>query len=343
MQFTLVSTIFNEASRLEKTINDLEQQTLQPSEIIITDAGSIDGTYEKLLEWKAASPIPITIIKKPKCNVAEGRNLAIQAAKSPIIASTDFGCRFHPGWLESLVTPFIDEKVDVVSGAYTVREEDQVSLAQKAAYILSFGYTPNVREASFIPSSRSIAYKKEVFDNVGGYCGWLTLAADDLVFGKEILANKYTFYPVDKPFVYWIRHSNAKGFIKEANRYGLGDGESGVSSRNFWSNLISLAMRCCFLLTVLLFWIAPIFFTSSPVSSLVLIIFLPGFRSYFSYTKSWVKFRSSKYNFRVYLYGFYLLEVTRISYIRGYLSGVFYSTSYQREQSRLLKKRLSVS
>ena len=48
MQFTLVSTIFNESRRLPQTIADLEAQTVQPTEIIITDAGSTDGTWALL-------------------------------------------------------------------------------------------------------------------------------------------------------------------------------------------------------------------------------------------------------------------------------------------------------
>ncbi|WP_394334976.1 glycosyltransferase [Niastella yeongjuensis] len=51
-QFTLVSTVFNERKRIDKTIEDLRNQTLQPAEIIITDAGSTDGTYEALIEWQ---------------------------------------------------------------------------------------------------------------------------------------------------------------------------------------------------------------------------------------------------------------------------------------------------
>ena len=80
MDFTLVSTVFNESKRLNQTIGDLSQQTLQPSEIIITDAGSTDGTYEILLKWKENSAIPITILRKTGCNIAEGRNLAIRSA-----------------------------------------------------------------------------------------------------------------------------------------------------------------------------------------------------------------------------------------------------------------------
>lgn len=337
---TLVSTVFNEAKRIDQTISDLMQQTCQPSEIIITDAGSTDGTYERLLRWKESSSVPIVVLRKVKCNVAEGRNMAIREAKYNIIVSTDFGCRFHPNWFESLTSPFANACVNVVSGAYTVLEKDQITLAAKAAYILSNGYKSDVNDARFIPSSRSIAYKKEVFDKVGGYCEWLTLAADDLVFGKEILAKGYQLYPVDKPYVYWIRHATAKGFVKEAGRYGLGDGEARVNLRNLFSNLISMIFRICFVVFALLFFVFTFLFNYSPILLLGLLLFILGFRSYFSYTKNWLKLKSPKYNFTVFLYGIYLMEATQLEYIKTYFRGYFVSNTVQKGEAKLLKERL---
>jgi len=209
MYFTLVSTVFNEAKRLDQTINDLKRQTLQPSEIIVTDAGSTDGTYEMLNKWRENSEVPIIILQKNRCNVAEGRNIAIAAASYDLIASMDFGCRFLPDWLETIMAPFSNQDVCVVGGAFTVDEKEQTTLAAKVDYILSNGYKINVHSGRFIPSSRSIAYKKSIFDKIGGYCEWLTLAGDDMVFGKEIIAYGYKIVNVDKPCVLWGRHKKA--------------------------------------------------------------------------------------------------------------------------------------
>jgi glycosyltransferase involved in cell wall biosynthesis len=343
VQFTLVSTVFNEAKRLDQTIADLNAQTVQPSEIVITDAGSTDGTYERLLQWRAESSVPIIILQKHKCNVAEGRNKAIRTAKYDIIASTDFGCRFHQNWLKTLIAPFENPDVNIVGGAYSVKEEDQITLAAKAAFILSGGYTPDVHADWFIPSSRSIAYKKAVFEAVGGYCEWLTLAADDYIFGKEVLAKGYAFHPVDKPYVYWIRHTKGTGFIKEAFRYGLGDGEARVNQRNFISNLIETTLRyllfVCIVATVLLAAAG-----ISPATILLLnMFFIPGLRSYFNYLRNWLKYRSHKYNLKVLFYGFVLLERTRLSYLKGYFRGLLHATPNQKEQAAVLKKRLSLT
>jgi glycosyltransferase involved in cell wall biosynthesis len=341
MKFTLVSTVFNEAKRLQITINELSNQTVQPSEIIITDAGSNDGTYEMLMEWKRKSAVPIIIFQKPRCNVAEGRNIAIKAATHDIIISTDFGCRFHPGWLESIIAPFEDKKVLVVGGSYIVKEDEQVSLPAKAAYLLANGYKPNMDSPLFIPSSRSIGYRKPVFDHVGGYCEWLTLAADDLVFGFEMRSKGYEIYKVDKPYVFWGRHEKTKGFVKEAYRYGLGDGEANVNFNRFINNVLQLALYGVNLITLLAvaFFKLPIIYFYC-VLGIDLIVFTKIYSFYAHYTLRWIKTRTPKYNLKVFLFGFYLKECINLSYIKGYIKGYFFSTPYQKEQTKLLQKRL---
>ena len=272
---TLVSTIYNEASRLSNTIRDLKKQTLQPDEIVIVDAGSIDGTYELLENWQKESLVPIVLYQEKGCNVARGRNLAIQFATHELIVSTDFGCRFDCNWLQSLIEPFLQNiELQVAGGAFTVDESDVLSLPAKADYLLQRGY-PIVLDDCFSVSSRSIAYKKEVWKSIGGYPEWLTLAADDTIFWRKIREMKFTYVLVDKPYVFWVRHKTNKGFLKEAFRYGLGDGESRINFRNIIISFIETLLRYCFFLSFIF-----IFFSFSYPLLLLLFIFVLGLRSY---------------------------------------------------------------
>jgi cellulose synthase/poly-beta-1,6-N-acetylglucosamine synthase-like glycosyltransferase len=264
--------------------------------------------------------------------------MAIKAAKHNLIVSTDFGCRMDHQWLESIVSPFKDKSVKIVGGAHAIKEDEQVTLAAKAAYIIVDGYKSDVLAEHALPTSRSIAYTKDVFEKIGGYCEWLTLAADDTVFAKEIIANGYNIFRVKDPYIYWDRHDSAKGFIKEAGRYGLGDGEAAnVNSRHFNFLLIKLALR--YLLVAL--FILIIFVKGSNSRFLFLLPFLYGFRPYQVILKNWLKYRSPKYSYKVLLYAFYLYERVTYSYLLSYLIGYFRSTPYQKQQMRLLKVRLS--
>ncbi len=349
MQFTLVSTIYNEASRLKQTITDIEAQTLKPSEIIITDAGSKDGSIAILEEWKQNSTIKITVLIEKGCNVARGRNLAIESANTEWIVSTDFGCCFHPQWLENLLTPLLSTQrpndltisspnnLTVIGGAFTIKKEDINTLAAKSDYILQRGY-PVVMDEYFSVSSRSIAYKKEVWEKIGGYPEWLTLAADDTIFWKLIKKHGFNYSSVEEPLVYWGRHKTNKAFAKEAFRYGLGDGESRINYRNFWSNLIETGLRYMFYCCILI-WISlginslvsnnlisksyqPNNLTTYLPIALLTLISLPGLRSYINTFKSWQVVKNNKYNFKAFLNALWQLELSRWQYLKGYIKGL---------------------
>ncbi|MCC8358453.1 glycosyltransferase [Salinimicrobium sediminilitoris] len=336
MNFTLVSTTFNENYRLEKSIVDIERQSLLPTEIIITDAGSTDGTYEKLINWGKKSSIDITILSEKGCNVARGRNIAIQHAKYTLIVSTDFGCRYHPDWLKELTSPIQDRNVEVVGGFFGVIEDNIQSLSARANYLLSNGYMC-YNDENFIPSSRSIAYYKDVWQDVGGYCEWLTLAADDLIFGKALLAKGYNIHIVEKQHVFWGRHEKRMAYAKEAGRYGLGDGEAKVNRNNTFKLFAETGLRYLFFPLILIGLRFHILFF------LPVLFCLLGFRPYWFVYNQWKKFRSEKYNFAVFIEALMILELSRFNYLKGYWKGFFSQRPERIVGVRRIHKTLQLS
>jgi glycosyltransferase involved in cell wall biosynthesis len=325
MKVTLVSTVFNEAKRIQDTIDDINNQSVLPDEVIITDAGSTDNTFQILEHWASSAAFTVRVLLWPTCNVAEGRNKAIAESRNELILSTDFGCRFNPLWIESMLKPFEDSTVQVVGGTYAVIEKDIVTTAAKANYIICDGYYVTPHEG-FIPSSRSIAYYKSVWEQVGGYPEWLTLAADDLVFGMILLKQQHKIAYVHTPYVYWGRHATLKAYAKEAYRYGLGDGEAKVNVRQCISKLLETALRYYFLIGVVLFAILKVFYHLNWFVAAPLLVGLLGFRSYYWAFKNWLKYNHSNYGIQVLFQTIPLIEYSRIQYIKGYIKGYFYSS-----------------
>lgn len=330
LSFTLVTTVFNEIRRLDQTIADLEAQTNKPDEIIIADAGSRDGTLERLEKWKKESSLNIVVFVLPGCNIAEGRNEAIRRSRNELIVSTDFGCRYKPAWLESLIKPFSNPDVKVVGGAFSIIKEEVNTVAAKADFVLQNGY-PVVMDSFFSVSSRSIAYYRSVWQDVGGYLEWLTLAADDTIFWRMILQKKIRYELVDEPNVSWLRHKSFKAFSKEAFRYGLGDGESLINFRNMQSHVFETTMRYAFFLVLLLL---PLILVSGLfVWSIALIPLSFGLRSY---RNAWRNWKQMDYNFGVLLACFRLIEMSRIQYLKGFCKGWLFPSSAQREGRKSL-------
>lgn len=328
--FTLVTTVYNEIRRLDQTIADIEAQTLKPDEIIIADAGSSDGTLERLEQWSKESQMQILVFVLHGCNIAEGRNEAIRRARNQLIVSTDFGCRYRPGWLESLIRPFQNPDICVVGGAFEIIRDEVNTLAAKADYVLQNAY-PVVMDQYFSVSSRSIAYYKSVWETLGCYQEWLTLAADDTIFWRQIRKHKFRYELVAEANVFWLRHKTFSAFAKEAFRYGLGDGESMINFRNLWSHLLETGCRYAFFIMLLFL---PLLLVSGYFMLILLMIPLSfGFRSY---RQAWRNWKKMSFNSVVLLASFRLIEMSRWQYMKGYFKGWLFPTEAQREGRKAL-------
>lgn len=106
---TVVMTVKNDAVGCAVTLDSLAAQARLPDEIIIVDGGSTDGTVEVIRKHAARNP-RIQLIEAVGTNIAQGRNIAADAAAGEIIACTDSGCRALPDWLEKLTRPFQDDQ-----------------------------------------------------------------------------------------------------------------------------------------------------------------------------------------------------------------------------------------
>ncbi|KKT57567.1 MAG: Glycosyl transferase, family 2, partial [Candidatus Amesbacteria bacterium GW2011_GWA1_44_24] len=51
LHVSVVITVFNEQSTLDKLINSLKNQSLSPYEVIMVDGGSTDKTFDILKSW----------------------------------------------------------------------------------------------------------------------------------------------------------------------------------------------------------------------------------------------------------------------------------------------------
>jgi glycosyltransferase involved in cell wall biosynthesis len=160
MKVTLVSTVKNSADHVGEFLESLRAQTRAPDEIVVVDGGSTDGTLEVL---RGAEDV--TLIEEPGANIARGRNVAIAAATHDVIAVSDADCVLAPDWLERLLEP-IERGADVSMGAYRPLA---LSFFQVCAAAISVPDPSELRAETFMPSSRSVAFRRAAYLEAGGY------------------------------------------------------------------------------------------------------------------------------------------------------------------------------
>jgi glycosyltransferase involved in cell wall biosynthesis len=220
MTITLITTVLNEGDNIRRLMDSLRAQTHQPDEIVIVDGGSHDDTVKILREYEKSLPLRIEI--EAGCNISRGRNLAIQAARGNIIAVTDAGVVLANDWLEHLTKPFDNPNVQVVSGFFQADVQTPFEVAMGATVL---PLVNEVNPATFLPSSRSVAFKKAVWKKVGGYPEWLDYC-EDLVFDLrlKLIADPFSFSPL--AVAHFRPRGSLRAFWKQYFLYARGDGKA---------------------------------------------------------------------------------------------------------------------
>jgi GT2 family glycosyltransferase len=227
LRVSLIATVLNEVELLDGWLESIRCQTRQPDEIVIVDAGSSDGTVEKLKSIEASQTLPLRIFVVPDANISEGRNRAIEEAAHDIIAATDAGTLLAEDWLERLVAPLSDLDVDVSSGFYRPggRNDFERVLASVIVPRLS-----EIDPETFLPSSRSVAFRRAAWQSVGGYPEWL-LVVEDLVFDMRLRDAGAKFVFVSDAIASWYPRPTTRSFFKQYRNYARGDGHARILGR----------------------------------------------------------------------------------------------------------------
>ncbi len=242
MNISICLTVFNEGKSISRLLDSLLVQSLKPKEIIIVDGGSTDRTIEILKHYqKKDNKIRLLL---EKCSRAKGRNLGIEIAKNEIIAITDAGCIVHPDWLEKITEPFNVAEVDISAGFYKMTGEAPM---QKAGTIF-LGVTPSEFDVTFLPSTRSIAFRKKAWELVGGFPDEDKNSAEDTYFNYAALKAGLKYARVKNAIVEWGMPETLEDFFNKIKNYAMWDARTkiwlfpgkGLMSHNIKSLFITL-------------------------------------------------------------------------------------------------------
>lgn len=223
MKVSLVATVLNEGASIADLIQAIESQTREPDEIVIVDGGSKDGTPQALAVWASRNP-RVVVRSVPGANISAGRNAAIREAAGPVIAVTDAGGTPEPGWLAALAAPFEQDGLDVAMGFY---RPDPRSKFERVFSCLNLPDPWEIDPARFMPSSRSVAFTKAVWEKAGGYPEWLDIG-EDMLFNFRLVAQDARRIFAPEALVNWRLRPDLKSTFRQYYRYARGDGKAGM-------------------------------------------------------------------------------------------------------------------
>jgi glycosyltransferase involved in cell wall biosynthesis len=216
MKVSVVATVRDARPFIDEFLDSLRRQSRQPDEVVVVDGGSTDGTWDVVERSKG-----VQSIREPGANIARGRNVAIRAATHDVIAVTDADCVLALDWLERILEP-IERGADVSAGFYR-------PMAQSFLQVCATAWLPDEHELrpGWMPSSRSLAFRKEAFHAAGEYPEWLDVG-EDMYLNHRLVESGAWIELAPAAVVHWrIRPTLAETWRQYAS-YAEGDALAGM-------------------------------------------------------------------------------------------------------------------
>jgi glycosyltransferase involved in cell wall biosynthesis len=219
MKVSLIATVLNAEEHVGPFLASIAGQTRAPDEIVIVDGGSTDGTVAAL---RAADGV--TVLVEPGANIGRGRNLAIAHATHEAIAVADADCTYAPGWLAALLAP-LEAGADVAMG---VTEPIVTTLLDACVSSLSGQLDPTELDpATFMPSARSVAFRRDTLEAVGGYPEWLPIG-EDMWVNHRWRERSFDMRLAPEAVASWRPRATLADIWTQYVRYARGDGQAGM-------------------------------------------------------------------------------------------------------------------
>lgn len=228
MRISLIVTVLNEKRSIERFLESVASQSKIPDELVIVDAGSIDGTIETIQSYESRLN-GLKVIVEESASRGRGRNLAIEHSIGDIVAVTDAGCVAERDWLANMVKPIAEGSCDVSVGSY--RSSHSNSFEFFEGYLL---VPSDLRKTSRI-SSRSLAFRREVWEAGCRYDENVNVG-EDTQFHLCFMQHGYRVCYADDAFLYWEMPRNFRELWRKLCAYGDG----------YWQTLLVKGFRSFF-------------------------------------------------------------------------------------------------
>ncbi|MDD1770935.1 MAG: glycosyltransferase [Methanomassiliicoccales archaeon] len=115
LKASVVICTYNRKEWLLKCYDSLQKLDDEPSEIIIVDGPSNDGTRQLIEEWQRHGKVRLVAQKKLE-GISAARNLGLSTARGDVVCFIDDDVIVAPGWLDGILSGYKDDKVGGVGG-----------------------------------------------------------------------------------------------------------------------------------------------------------------------------------------------------------------------------------
>jgi glycosyltransferase involved in cell wall biosynthesis len=175
-QDPLVSVIipcYNGEAFLKEAIESALEQSYQRVEVIVVDDGSTDSSPE------IAQMLPVRYIRQPNRGLTASRNLGVLESSGSHIVFLDADDRLMPEAIETGIRALAERpECAMAVGDHLFVSADGSHLANSRKDCLAGSHYEALLKSNFIEMISSVLFRRNVFDEVGGFDTGLRVAED---------------------------------------------------------------------------------------------------------------------------------------------------------------------
>ena len=159
---SVVVPAYNAANTLPACLLALASQTAPPDEVIVVDDGSPDGTAA------VAGQCGALVLRQEHRGPAAARNLGVANCSGSVVLFTDADCEPAADWVAEMMSPFSDQDVVGVKGAYRTRQRQVVARLAQCEFQERYELLARSATIDFV-DSYSAAFRTAVLRAAGGF------------------------------------------------------------------------------------------------------------------------------------------------------------------------------
>lgn len=209
MNCSIVIRAYNEEKHIGRLLEGIKQQTVKDVDVILVDSGSTDSTVAIAESYGAR------IVKIPSAEFTFGRSLnyGIKAARREfIVMASAHVYPVYPDWLETLLSPFQDERVALTYGKQ--RGPEFAKFSEQQIFHQWYPDVSKLRQETAFCNNANAAIRKSLWEK-NSYDETLT-GLEDLAWAKWAKEQGYDISYVAEAEIIHVHNETPRGVY---NRY----------------------------------------------------------------------------------------------------------------------------
>lgn len=214
--FSVVVPCYNSAATVPDCLQSLTSQEYQPTELVIVNDGSTDGTSVTLKELKRVYPA-VKIVETEHKGASHARNVGFDSSKGEFILFADADAKYSSDYLTKAAIPFADPRVGgvCVTGSIWIKKSTFVSRGIALEYEIKQELLKSRRWNPYF----AFVYRREALVRAGRFDEELFQSEDKDLF-ERVKAAGYRVELVDGFHWYHLYPQDIVSLISRSYRGG---------------------------------------------------------------------------------------------------------------------------